>query len=254
MESSQVSAAAFVSEARGRITTLVETQAARIGAAADILTRVIVEDGVVQCFGTGHSRAISLELAGRAGGLYPFSMIAIKDLALRGGERPEDILDPELERDPEIARRLWKLHQIGDHDALVLVSNSGRNAATVEMAALARASGLPVIVITSLAHSARVTSTHSSGRMLADFADVVIDNGAPYGDAVLPLPDGRTLGGLSTLTGVLIAQMLVAEIASRLLAQDREIPVLVSLNTPEGAAWNDRLEARYRERVWENEA
>ncbi len=48
--------------------------------------------------------------------------------------------------------------------------------------------GHPLIAITSLHHTAGVDSRHPSGKKLIDFADVVLDNGAPYGDSVLHCP------------------------------------------------------------------
>ncbi|MGH7637773.1 MAG: hypothetical protein ACREOK_08975, partial [Gemmatimonadaceae bacterium] len=56
--------------------------------------------------------------------------------------------------------------------------------------------GHRLVAITSAQHSGRMTSRHPSGRKLADFADVVLDNGAPYGDATLPLPDGGAVGAV----------------------------------------------------------
>ena len=40
--------------------------------------------GVVQAFGTGHSEAFAMEIAGRAGGLIATNRIALRTLVLRG--------------------------------------------------------------------------------------------------------------------------------------------------------------------------
>ena len=225
-----------------------------VRSAAETLARVIIGNGVVHVFGTGHSRAFAMEMAGRAGGLVPFHAMSLEDLALRGGWAAERVLDPKLERDPEVAHALWQLYRVAPQDALIVVSNSGGNGATVEMAVLAREKGLPVIAVTSLVHSRQVTSRHPSGKRLFEVADLVIDNGAPYGDALLELPSqpdqpAAAICAISSLTGALIAQMLTAEIAGRLLASGEEVPVLISVNVTGGDEHNQRVRKRYEGRI-----
>ncbi len=253
MSVTSLDATVFAARARQLLEWLVREQLPAIRRGGQLLADVIGREGVVHCFGTGHSQAIGMELAGRAGGLVPVNLIAIKDLVLHGGEPPAYALDPESERNPEVARRLWRLHRIRPEDCLVLISNSGRNATTVEMGALARREGLPVVAITSLQHSHRVTSTHPSGKRLFEIADVVIDNGAPYGDALIEVPGGGRICAASTLTGVVIAQMMVAEAAGILVARGQEVPALISLNVPDSRARNDALRARYAGRVLQSE-
>ena len=76
-------------------------------------------------------------------------------------------------------------------DVFVLISSSGVNGSIVEMATLVKERGHPLIALTSVRHSSQMTSRHPSGRKLLDLADVVLDNGAPYGDAVLDCPAAR---------------------------------------------------------------
>ena len=53
-------------------------------AALDLMTTTIESGGVVHAFGTGHSEAFAMEIAGRAGGFIPTNKIALRDLVLRG--------------------------------------------------------------------------------------------------------------------------------------------------------------------------
>ena len=228
---------------------VLDTQMPALEAAADILTETIARGDVVQLFGTGHSRAVTLEFCGRAGGLAPVGMLAVKDLVMFGGEAPESILDPTFERESGIARRILDLAAPHPGDAFVLVSNSGINAAVVEMAQIVRSEGHPLIAITSLSHTRDVPSRDSSGLRLADLADVVIDNQAPVGDAAVELDDGSRVGGLSNLVGIFIAQTLVELIGRRLLARGSSVPVFTSANVPEGDARNEHLVARTAGRV-----
>lgn len=76
-----------------------------------------------------------------------------------------------------------------------------------------------------------------------------LDNKAPYGDAVLPLPAGGAVCAVSTVTGAVLAQMVVAEVLRRLLDAGEEPPVYLSTNIPGGDHHNHALEARYAGRI-----
>ncbi|MBY8875192.1 SIS domain-containing protein [Micromonospora sp. PLK6-60] len=243
-----VSAEAYLAVVTETIDRVARTQRAAVGRAADLIAEALRADGIVHAFGTGHSEALAMEIAGRAGGLVPTNRIALRDLVLRGGE-PADILGPKLERDPAVAHRLYALAPVRPADIFVLASNSGVNGAMVEFAALVAERGHRLVAITSAEHSARMTSRHPSGRKLADLADVVLDNGSPYGDATLPLPGGGAVGAVSSITAALLAQQVVAEVVARLLAAGERPPVYLSANIAGGDEHNDALEARYAGRI-----
>lgn len=236
---------AAVTEAVGRVSAAERDGVHR---AADLITAALRADGVVQVFGTGHSEALAMEIAGRAGGLVPTNRISLRDLVLHGGEPPQ-VLGPKLERDPAVAHRIFALAPVRPTDVFVLASNSGVNGALVEFALLVKEHGHPLIAITSRDHSARVDSRHPSGRKLADIADVVLDNGAPYGDATLPLPGGGAVGAVSSITAALLAQQIVVEVVRRLLDAGQDPPVYLSANIPEGDEHNRVLEDRYAGRI-----
>ncbi|PZG07367.1 sugar isomerase [Micromonospora craterilacus] len=243
-----LSAEGYLATVTATLDRVAQSQREQVARAADLIAEAIRADGVVHAFGTGHSEALAMEIAGRAGGLVPTNRIALRDLVLHGGE-PTDVLGPKLERDPSVAHRLYDLAPIGSRDVFVLASNSGVNGAMVEFASLVRQRGHGLVAITSAAHSARMESRHPSGRKLADFADVVLDNGAPYGDATLPLPGGGAVGAVSSITAALLAQQIVVEVVARLLAAGERPPVYLSANIAGGDAHNDALEARYAGRI-----
>ncbi|MFL6296704.1 MAG: sugar isomerase domain-containing protein [Actinomycetes bacterium] len=217
--------------------------------AADLLVASLRAGGVVQAFGTGHSEALAMELAGRAGGLVPTNRIGLRDLVIFGGE-PTDVLgDGHLERDPSIAQRLYDLARPSPTDIFVIGSNSGVNGSVVELAQLAKNRGHRLVAVTSFTQTAAVDSRHPSGGRLIDHADVALDNGAPYGDAVLPLPGGGTLCAVSSITSALLAHLVVAEVVRRLLEAGEEPPVYRSANVPGGDEHNSVLEDRYAGRI-----
>ncbi|GAA0934131.1 SIS domain-containing protein [Nonomuraea longicatena] len=236
---------AFADLAGRAVWRLATEQWEAIRRAGDLVYTSLRAGGVLQAFGTGHSRSVALELVGRAGGLVPANQLGIRDVVYYGQAVPAEILDPKVERQPGLAARIWDLADIDPQDVFVIISNSGGNAAIVEMARLAGENGHPVIAITSRAHASHA----GPDTRLADLADVVIDNGAPYGDAALPLPDGGAICPISNLTGTLAAQLLVAEVVGRYLADGETPPVYRSANTPGGDAHNAALLAAYGSRV-----
>ncbi|HYF92250.1 MAG TPA: SIS domain-containing protein [Symbiobacteriaceae bacterium] len=245
-----VSLEALFAQALERVEILRATQSGAIRNAAELLAGRLRMGGVVHIFGTGHSVAFAMELAGRAGGLVPMNIIALTDVCSRGG-RPWSLLaDPALERDPQWAHELLALHHIEPADAFIVVSNSGRNGSTVEMALEAKRRGLPLVIVTSLAHSREVTSRHPSGLRLFEIGDVVIDNCGPYGDALLG--DPRLAGSVcsvSSITGGFIAQSLTAEITRLMLEQGEAPPVLISANVDGADEHNQRVRQGYGNRI-----
>jgi uncharacterized phosphosugar-binding protein len=217
--------------------------------AAELVVESLRAGGVVQAFGTGHSEALAMEFAGRAGGLVPTNRISLRDVVIFGGESPEVLGDGLLERDPSIAHRLYDLATVAAADIFVIGSNSGVNGAIVEFARLVKERGHRLVAITSFTQTADVDSRHPSGAKLIDHADVALDNGAPYGDAVLPLPGGGTTCAVSSITAALLAQLVVAEVVRRLLQAGEAPPVYVSANVPGGYEHNSALEARYAGRI-----
>ncbi|WP_043631722.1 sugar isomerase domain-containing protein [Nonomuraea candida] len=233
------------------ITHLVRTipEDPEIDRAADLFTKALTGGGVIQAFGSGHSEAVAMEIAGRAGGFVPTNRLALRDIVLYG-DAPRSELDRyDLERDPAIARTILDLAPVQPHDLFVIISNSGVNGVVVELATLVKERGHDLIAITSRAHGDAVASRHPSGRKLADLADVVLDNRAPYGDSVLSLPDGGATGSVSTITSALLAQLVVTRTVAALLEAGEVPPVYLSANVPEGDAHNLRLEALYAGRI-----
>jgi uncharacterized phosphosugar-binding protein len=244
-----VSAQAYLA-ALGPIMAKVSEQAdGPVQQAADLIVTSLRAGGVIQAFGSGHSEALTMEIAGRAGGLVPSNRIALRDVVLVGGESPDVLNSKHLERDPSIARRLYDLANVSAADIFVIASNSGVNGSIVELAKIVKEHGHQLIVITSFTQTAGVDSRHPSGTKLVDHADVALDNGAPYGDAVLPLPGGGTVCAVSSITGALVAQLIGAEVVRRLTEAGETPPVYLSANVPGGDEHNSTLEARNAGRI-----
>lgn len=226
-------------------TLAAQADAGGFDAAIDILVTAIESGGVIQAFGTGHSEAFAMEIAGRAGGLIPTNKIALRDVVLRGSLGPEALSGGSLERNPDIADELYALTPIGPDDAFIIASNSGVNGSIVGLAIAAKKHGHPVIAVTSLDHTMRVEPKHASGKRLLDVADVVLDNLAPFGDATQELSSGVPVGAVSSITAAYIAQVLTIGVAGRIAATGKTPPLYISANIPGGDEHNHALEALY---------
>jgi uncharacterized phosphosugar-binding protein len=244
-----VSAQAYLDALAPIMARVGEQAGGSVQEAADLMVASLRAGGVVQAFGTGHSEALAMEFAGRAGGLVPTNRISLRDVVIFGGEPPDVLGDGHLERDPSIAHRLYDLARPLPTDVFVIGSNSGVNGSIVELAQLVKRRGHRLVAITSFTHTAAVDSRHPSGSKLIDHADVALDNGAPYGDAVVPLPDGGTVCAVSSITSALLAQLVVAEVVRRLLEAGEAPPVYLSANIPGGDDHNSVLEDRYAGRI-----
>lgn len=228
----------YPSIAHGVIDRIVAEELPAIDRAVGVIAERLMGGGILHVFGTGHARLPMHEMAGRAGGLMPINLVRLSDLAFFGDRAPADVADPLLERDPSLAAPLFALAGIQPGDVVLMASNSGINGAVVEFATLVRTLGIPLIAITSVRHSSAVPSRHPSGQRLMDLAEIVIDNGAPPGDAALDLGDGIVVGATSNLAGVVIVQLLTEGVTRAYLAAGLSPAVYRSMNLPDGDARN----------------
>lgn len=244
-----VSAQSYATEILRLLGRVTESSRTEIDAAAALFADCVRGGGVIHAFGTGHSQAVALEIAGRAGGLIPTNRISLADLVILGGEDAKLLDDPMLERQADVAGRLFELAAPRPGDLFVIASNSGVNGSVVEMAHLATSNGHKLVGITSLDHTNASTPKHESGKRLLDFADVTLDTGAPYGDAILELPDGLTACAVSSVTAAVLVQMVVAGAVRLLVEAGIPAPVYVSSNVPGGHDRNLTLEKEYTGRI-----
>lgn len=240
---------AYPDVALSTLNRLLESQSSAVHEAAGVIASSLRTGGVVQAFGTGHARLIVHEMSGRAGGLVPVNLVRLGDLVTYGGRSPAELADPLLERDATLAQPVYDLSGAADGDVFVIASNSGINGAVVELATIARERGHRIVAITSLTHSGSVHSRHPSGRKLYELADVVLDTGAPVGDATIELAPGIAVGAVSSLAGVMVVQMLTEAVCRTIQAEGETPYIYRSMNLPGSDEANALLEAKYRGRV-----
>ncbi|HHT26077.1 MAG TPA: SIS domain-containing protein [Firmicutes bacterium] len=218
----------YMTQAVERLQWVQAHQSAQIAAAGAAVAKAVAAGGLWYVMGTGHSHMLAEEVFYRAGGLVP--VVPMLDSILMLHESATQ--STAAERLPGLARIILDARQVTDQDVLLIASNSGRNAVPVEMARLAKERGIFTIAITSLAHSGTVESRDPSGLRLFEVADLVIDNGAPYGDALVAVGrEDKKMGPCSTIVGACIMNAIAIEATARLQLQGIDVPTLVSANS-----------------------
>lgn len=234
-----VGAVGYFQVANDIIARLEATQMDALLKAAEFVTESISNGGMLFTFGTGHSYYLAGEAFARAGGLYPVQIIACSNLSMLDGSARSG----RTEKTEGYVACILADYDIRPGDVVLVISNSGRNAAPIEACLYAHAKGAKVIAITNVAHSSHEAPRHSNGKRLMDIADVVLDNCGPHGDAAVELP-GLTykVGPVSTVMGAMLVNALVTQVASNLQERGIEPPVLVSGN----------VDIPDRERIYQN--
>ncbi|CUW45314.1 hypothetical protein B3286c2_0428 [Brucella vulpis] len=231
----------YFNDVIARLSGLRDRLAAQMEKAADLIAAVARADRRVYVFGTGHSHIMAEELHYRAGGLAITVPILCGSIMLQDGA----VASSHFERIEGAVRPILDRYGIRDGDVLIVVSNSGVNAAPIEAARYAREKGAAVIALTSVAYS----NTIAKGRtQLLSLADVVLDNDAPSGDAVLEIAGSALkVGPVSTALGVTILNAVFADVAARLVGEG-DAPIYLSANMPGSGDVNRLLVERYRDR------
>lgn len=244
-EDTRIDAATFAAATQRVIERFIETQSGAIRQVADLVVESLGKGGMVQVFGTGHSEAFVMEMVNRAGGLVAANGLSLRDVAVATSGSGAPGGDPSVERAPDGAAAILEGARPHPADLFLIASQSGINGVIVEMARLVKSRGHRLVAITSLEHSRAMASRHPSGLRLFELADVTIDNCAPYGDGLMPLPTAGAVGSVSSITAAIAAQMIVVEVVGKLLAQGREPEIYLSANIDGGDDHNRVLEARY---------
>ncbi|MEA2537191.1 MAG: hypothetical protein QOF11_1425 [Chloroflexota bacterium] len=223
--------------------TLAASQAAVLEAAAERVAAAIASGGRVWVAATSH--VLHTELYLRAGGLA-----AVHPL----GETP-DLARPMLELSDDV------LGGDGDFrpasgDVVIVGTNAGTDAGTVQVALAARAAGCTVIGLTCVAYERwpEVVVEHPSGGRLVDLADIVVDIGGTIGDGVVELPGVDTaVGPTSGVALCAAAWAILVGAADRLVGQGLVPLVYRSVQIPGGEALFHERRARYAatRRGWE---
>ena len=226
---------------QNRMNRVISEESANIENAAELLADTIARDKKIYFFGTGHSYLLGQEVFARAGGYCGFIPILENELGMSHAYKSTII-----ERMASYADVIEGLYDFRPGDVIVMTSNSGRNALPVELAGRLKEKGLKIIVLTSLAHSENSSSRHSSGKLLYEFGDIVLDNKTDKGDASISHSNGINTGPTSTIMNCFIIQMVVSAMVEIQIQSGTEPKVFTSSNVDEGDKRNEDLFRSYK--------
>jgi uncharacterized phosphosugar-binding protein len=236
--------------AREVIDQIEQTQSQSISRAADLCADAIGAGGLVHVFGTGHSRIPLEELFPRYGsypGFHPMAELSMTfhtQVVGVNGQRQAMF----IERMHGLAEEILSNFNFSPADVMLVFSASGLSAVPIEMALGARARGLAVVAVTSVAQSQAGTPLHESGKRLLDCADIVIDLCTPAADALVFLDELDTpIGPGSTVAAVTIANEIKVQTADLLQRQGALPPVLTSSAVVGKDRSKGLFDAAYRE-------
>lgn len=224
----------YLDAVRGILEHLQNTQLENIENAADLVIESLRHGGVIWCSAVGHSN--EQDFINRAGGLasvksFTFNISVNSDVPAAYANRPRS---EEVRLDLENIRYALRAGNVRAGDVMIMGSVSGKNISPIELAIACRDMGVGVIGFTSLQYTEQVTSLHPSGKKLCDVADVVIDNGAPYGDAAVHIDgyenDMCPVSGVSMTT---IGWMIWSRVMEK-MAQTGDAPTVFSSVNREG--------------------
>ncbi len=218
---------------QGVLSRIADEQGENIRRAGKIVADSLASGGIIHTFGTGHSHIIAEDAFFRAGGIAAINPILDERFIFLKGA----LESTRAERESGIAAELIKQESIGPNDAAIIISNSGRNAAPIEMAIEMQNRGAPVVAITSIAQSSASSSRHASGKRLFEIADVVVDNCVPSGDALVKIDGIESMtGASSTVAGSAIIHSIVIAALAELSERGVRPSVLPSANVGDAAA------------------
>lgn len=239
----------YLARARALV-DVVAAQHAAILTAADWFAATILAGRMVHVFGSGHSRIMVEEMWPRYGSFPGFNPIVELSLSFHNlvvganGQRQAMF----LENVSGLAERILRNFKLESRDTAFVISSSGCNVVPIEMAEEFRRRGVRVVSLVSRAHADASTSRRADGRKLTDFSDLVLDTGAPVGDAMVKIEGLETpVAPGSTVGGCLVVNAIKAEVAARLTAAGQP-PKVLSAGAVVGAARATQLfEAAYDE-------
>jgi uncharacterized phosphosugar-binding protein len=224
-------------------------EGAAIKAAATAVADAIAAGGRVFTFGAGHSSLPAQDVVYRAGGLALVNLLSVPGAI--GVDVVPATLGSALERVTGLAAVVLETSPIRGGDVLFVISLSGRNTLPVDMALSARALGVTVIGVTSVAYAGDTRSRHESGTYLKDHCHIVLDSKIAVGDAELtddaiPAP----FGPASTVVTSALMQAVVANAAADLAARGITPPMIRSGNVDGGHEWNAQVFEEHRDRIF----
>lgn len=219
----------YISRLLGLIQQAGEANAAAFDTVATRLADTLQNKGLVHLYGSGHSVLPVQEAFPRYGSYVGFNpltdpRVMWNNVLGAGGVR--ELL--WLERTEKYAEKFLDHQPLNAGDSIIIFGHSGRNSSGIDTALYAKKRGMFVVAVTSK-NNLDKPATHSSGKRLADAADIVIDTCSPIEDAIVPIEGwSRPVSGSSTVLAMIMVHELIARTAQELSTRGVELPTFAS--------------------------
>lgn len=219
----------YISRLIGIAEQAAEANADAFEAASAALCATLIDGGLIHLYGSGHSVLPAQETYPRYGSYVGFNPLTDPRVMWHNVLGPGGVRELLwLERTEGYAERFLDQQPLNPGDSIVIFGHSGRNASGIDAALYASKRQLTVVAVTAKANLDK-PATHSSGKRLADAADIVIDTGAPVEDAIVAIEGwSRPVAGSSTVLAMMMMHELLARTAQKLSARGVEPPVFAS--------------------------
>ena len=233
-----------------KIIQTIGEQKKEIQQTAALFSKTILAGRMVHLFGSGHSRVMVEEMWPRYGSFPGFNPIVELSLTYHNnvvganGQRQAMY----LENVPGFAERILRNFSLNEKDSAFIISSSGCNIVPIEMAEHFQKKKVKVVALITKQHSAKSTSKRADGKKLSDFADIVLDTGAPIGDSMIYIDGLETpVSPGSSVGGIIIVNSVKAEVARLLTAAGQPPKVLTASSVIDPEKAKNIFEAAYDE-------
>lgn len=233
----------FFNEITRLLERLETTQQAACEQAAQKIAECLKHDGIIHTFGCGHSGSAALEPFHRSGCFAAVDAVLDPGLMFQHGAHT----GTDLERQEGYSPKILATHAWRKGDVLLVFSNSGRNPAGIDAVLFAKQKGVFTIAFTAASAHTHSQSRHSSGLLLKDAADLVVDNCAGQNETCLTL-SGVGVAPISTVAFAAVLHHILYRAAQLLDEQGLALPVYKSSNAG-GDEHNNALAAKYAGRI-----
>lgn len=215
-----------------KILETVASQKDTIKKVAALFAKTIEQGRMVHVFGSGHSRIMVEEMWPRYGSFPGFNPIVELSLTFHNlvvganGQRQAMF----LENVSGFAEQILRNFDTSKADSALIISSSGTNVVPVEMAEIFQKQGIPVVALITKEHSEVSASKRTDGKKLSDFADFILDTGAPAGDAMVRIENLETkVSPGSTVGGAMLINCIKAQTAEYLTQAGKPPKVLTAV-------------------------
>ena len=224
-------AADYYAQANRMLAAAWSANAPTIATLAPLLGASVARGEIIHPFGSGHSEIIAREIVGRAGGLVCIGSI---------NDPTAGFIENLVGYGTALVERYDRQYELRPGEVVIVISNSGKNAAPIEVALHAKKKGCVVVGLCSLAMSTTAKTVHPGGKNLHALSDYVLDNGGVPGDTVMQLNAEIMTGPTSTFIGAswlyltsffaLLTFGIIRNLRSR--PKQRRIPVRIIASPP----------------------